>query len=87
MWLKNKIKKLEKTLNINSKFCSCPGVSYFNLDWKSGDLVITKTCDKCGKTVEPISWIKLAKQADKEIETESRINPHWKTTQTKHKAV
>jgi hypothetical protein len=78
MQLKHKIKKLELALNINSKFCACAGISYFSIDWKSGDLIIKKTCDKCGKAVEPIDWATMAKAGQKEIEAEELLNPNWK---------
>ncbi len=78
MQLKHKIKKLELALNISSKFCVCAGISYFSIDWKSGDLIIKKTCDKCGKAVEPIDWATMAKAGQKEIEAEALLNPNWK---------
>jgi hypothetical protein len=74
MQLKNKIKKLEIALKTNSKFCICPGVSYFNLEQENGNLIITKSCAECGKAIEPITWAKLAIQAEMEIEAEASFN-------------
>ncbi len=78
MQLKHKIKKLEIALNINTRFCVCAGISYFSIDWKSGDLIIKKTCDKCGKAVEPVDWATMAKAGQKEIEAKELLNPNWK---------
>ncbi len=78
MPLKNKIKKLELALNINSKFCSCPNVFYFSFDRLNERLVITKHCVHCGKKVEPVNWAETAIEAEKEIEAESRDKSDWK---------
>ncbi len=77
MNLKHRIKRLAVKMIINSRFCVCPGVSYLCIDWKSGDLIITKTCDKCGKAVESIDWSIMAKAAQKDIEAENLLNPNW----------
>lgn len=78
MQLKQRIKKLERQTGANDKFCSCPNVFYFSLDRLNERLVITKHCVHCGKKVEPVNWAEAARQAETEIEAESRDKSDWK---------